>query len=493
VAAPKIVPAKCPTCGANLPVPPGAFQLTCRYCQNVIHIEHRKPPPEVRPFGSPGAMPSRTLYVDPDAAAKAGKGVGCIILMSVGLPILLSLGVGVGPWAVRSCKGAIRPFPVSCGLNEEITVSGNFESAGPIVTSVGHNCKLHIKNSKLKASNLVKTDISNMELSIENSTIETTEPMIHTGSNLKLKVIGSTLTSTASVFDSDTNMVIDLQGSTIESKSAIAVKTKHNLKLQMDNSKVRGKKAGIDADANVVLGMKKGSEVTSSDGLAIKTTSGFKLEAEGGKLDGGLVVSSGADIEATGLTISGKEKAIVATSSFKLDLTDGTITSSADTAIDGDSSMDLTLVNTKVQGATTAINCESSSKIKASKKTRIIALQGFGVVTSSNTELNLNDAAVEAGTKAFKGTTNDKVKLAQGSRLVGKKGGIEVEGNLELDATGATLEGGAGPAIIAGYNARIGFKQGILKGVPALQLDRKPSSLDLEGTRVDGEQKIPVR
>jgi hypothetical protein len=465
----------------------------CRYCQNVIHVEHRKPPPEVRPFGSPGAMPSRTLYVDPDAAVKAGRGVGCAILIGVAVPILIPLAIGVGPWAVRSCKGAIRPFPVACGMNEEITVSGNYESAGPIVTSVGHNCKLHIKNAKLKGSTLVKTDSYNMELTIEGSTIETTEPMVHTGSNLKVKVLGSTLTSATTVLDTDTNMVVDLQNSTIESKNGIAVKTKHNLKSQMENSKVRGKKAAFDADANFSLTMKKGSEITSSEGTAVKTTSSFKLEAEGGKIDGGLIVTSGANIEATGLSISGKEKAILATSSLKLDYTDGSITSLADMAIDGDSSMDLTLINTKLQGATTAINCESSSKIKASKKTRIIGLQGYGVTTTSNTELNLNDAAVEAGVKGFKGTVNTKIKLAQGARVAGKKGGIDAEGNLEVDATGATLEGGSGPALAAGYNARITFKQGALKGVPALQLERKPTSIDLEGTRVEGDQKIPAR
>jgi LSD1 subclass zinc finger protein len=212
VAVPKIFQAKCPTCGANLPVPPGAPQIMCRYCQNVIHVEHRKPPPEVRPFGSPGAMPSRTLYVDPEAAARASKHVGLLILVGVAIPILLPLLIGVLPWAIRSCKSKIRPFPVACGLNEELTVSGNYESTGPIVTSVGHNCKLHIKNAKLKGSTLVKADTFNMELSLENVTIETTEPMIHSGSNLKVKVIGSTLTSATTVFDSDSNMEIDVNG-----------------------------------------------------------------------------------------------------------------------------------------------------------------------------------------------------------------------------------------------------------------------------------------
>ncbi len=496
MAAPKIVAAKCPTCGANLPVPSGVLQVICRYCQNAIQVEHRKPPPEVVPFGAPGAMPSRTLYIDPaadKAAQRIASGVVYIIYGAMLLPIVVPIVIFVGPWALRSCKSAFRPFPVACDTNEEVEVSGNFETTGPLVTRVGHNCKLHIKNAKLKGSSLVKTDAFNMELTLDNVTIETTEPMIQAGSNLKVTLHGSTLTSAAPVFDNDTNMELDVESSTIESKGAAAIKSKYNLKVRMEDGKIRGKKAGIDADANTELTMKKGSEVTSSEGPAVKTTSNFKLQADGGKLDGGLVLDSSCELVATGLTLTAKEKAIAATSSLKLDWTDGSITSAADVAIDADSSTNLTLTNTKVQGATTAINCEGSSKIKASKKTRIVGLTGNGVTTTSNSELVLNDAALEAGAKAFKGSDNTKIKLGQGARIAGKKAGIETEGNTELEATGATLEGGAGPAIQAGYNAQLDFKQSLVKGTPAIQLDRKPLRVTVDETRIEGERKIAGR
>ena len=465
----------------------------CRYCQNVIHVEHRKPPPEVRPFGSPGAMPSRTLYVDPMATAAAGKHVGLLILLGVLIPILLPLIIGVGPLAVRSCKGTLKPYPITCGLNGRVTVSGDFEGTDPIVTSTEHNCKVHIKNAKLKGSKLVDTNAFNLELTLENVTIETTEPMIRAGSNLVVKVTASTLTAPGAEFDSESNMQIDLEGSSVESKNAAAIKSKHNLKVRMDNGKVRGKKAGFDTDSSFSLTMKNGSEVTASDGPAIKTASSFNLEADGGKIDGGLVMSSNGKIEATGLTITSRERAIAATSSLTLDYTEGSITSATDAAIDGTSSLDLTLTNTKVQGATTAIVSESNTKIRASKKTQIIALQDNGITTTSNSELNLAEATVEAGGKAFKGTVNDKLKLGQGARLAGKKGGIEVENNVEIEATGATIDGGNGPALSAKYNGRITFKQGTIKGTPALLFERKPTSLEIEGTRIEGDQKIPAR
>ncbi len=499
MAVPKVVPAKRPTCGASLPVPPGVPQITCRYCQNVIHIEHKKAPPDVRPLGTPGAMPSRTLYVDPDAAKKAGRNVGCIILVSVLIPILIPIVIGVGPWAVKSCKGAIKPFPVAYENNEELEVSGNFEGTGPIVTSVGVNCKLHIKNAKLKGSTLIKTDASNLTLTLDNVTVETAEPMIKTGSNLKVKVHGSTLTSAGTVFDSDTNMDLqELDSSTIESKGGVAIKSKHNLKVHAINAKIRGKRAAIDTDSSLEVTMKKASEITASEGPAIKASSGLKLEAEGGKIDGAggaIVTESGTSITATGLALSSKETTIRTTSGLKIDYTDGSITSQAESAIDADSGMDLTLINVKVNGVTTGITSESGFKLKASKKTRIVAVAttGTGIVTTSGGEISLNDAAVEAGGKAFKGSVNNKIKLAQGARMAGKKGGIETQGNFELDGTGATVDGGGGPGISAGYSARISLKQGALKGTPALQFDRKPMSVELDGTKVDGEQKIPAR
>lgn len=498
MAPPTPVPSQCPTCGASLPVPPGAQQVTCRYCQAVINVERKKPPPEHLPFGTPGALPSRTLYLDPaagEAATKAAKGLGCIIAGSVLLPIVIVVGVGVGPWAFRSCKSAIKPFPVACDTNEEITVSGNYEGPGPLVTSVGSNCKLHIKDSKLKGSTLmVASSAYNVELTLENVTLETTETAVHSGTSLKVNLTNSTVTSGAGpAFDVDMNFDMTASGSTIESKQAAAVKTKSNLKARLENTKLRGKKAAFDTDANFTLSMKKGSELAAADGPAVKTTSSFKLDAEGGKIDGGLVLTSSGDIQATGLTVTAKEPAIAASSSSKLDLTDSAITSSADTGIVVESSSTVILANTKVEGATNGINADGSTKIRATKKTRIVGLQGTGIVSTSNVELNVADAAVEGRLKAFKGDVNEKLRLGQGASLMGKKGGIEVEGNLDLDATGAVLDGGAGPGILGTYGAKISFKQGALKGTPALQLQNRPRTLELDGTRVDGEQKFQTR
>lgn len=505
MSSPKTYAAKCPTCGANLPVPQGLHYVTCRYCQNVITIEHRKAPLEAHSLGPHGAIPSRTLYIDPDALRRANRNVGLVIAFFVLVPMLIPIFIGAGPWAVRSCKSRVKPFPAACASNEELELSGDFESNGPILTAVGVNCKVHIKDSKLRGSTFIKTDSSNLELTLENVTIETTDTTIHAGSNLKARLRGSTLASVnGAVFDSETNMeILELEKSTLESKSGTAIKAKYNFKLRnMDNSIIRAKKTAIDTDANAEVTMKGASEIKSVEGVAIKTTSSFKLEAEGGKIDGpeGAIVStSGTTVTARSLSISSiKANAIAATSSLKLDYTDGSITSNAEAAIEGDSSMDLLLANVKVQGVDAGIHAKSSSlKVKATKKTRIVATTGDGIATESNADIALNDATIEGGDKGLKTTVNTKVKLQAGARIAGKRGGIEVTSNCEIDGSGAVIDGGSGPGIDgAGSNTRVAFRQGTLRGVPAIRFSRRPNNanaIDLTGTKVDGEQRIPAR
>ena len=84
---------------------------------------------------------------------------------------------------------------------------------------------------------------------------------------------------------------------------------------------------------------------------------------------------------------------------------------------------------------------------------------------------------------------NAKIRLARGAKITGKKGAISGEANFEIDATGATVDGGAGPGLSAFLGARVVFREGTLKGIPAFVFDRPPLVLDLAGTRIEGEQQ----
>jgi len=488
----KVVPAKCPTCGANLPVPPGANQVTCRYCQNVIHIEHKKPPPNVQPFGMPGYVPSTTLYIDPAAAARAGKVATSVILVTTILPILIPILIFAVPKITKVLKSSIRPFPASCSINEEIVLSGNYEGTGPLIADANHNCKIRIKNAKLKGTTLLKTSASNISLTLENVTIETTDAMVKAGSNLKVKLHKSTLTSAGPVFESDSSLELEeVEGSTIESKEGIAIRGRHNLKINVGESKIRGKKAAIDSDSSLTLSMKRNTEITASDGPAIKTSSNFKLDANGGKIEGAdeaIVASSSLKLNATGLTIAAKRTALKVESGAQIDFSDGSISSASEAAIESTSGTKIDLSNAKVTGADVAIKTGSGLKLTAEKKTQIVSTSGVGIAGSG--ELTLDDSTVESAAFAMQLGVNSKVKLHRGARLAGKNGGIEAQTNFQIDGTGATIDGGSGPGLATNINARISFKQGTLKGNPAIQASRKPLDLTLEGTSVVGGQRI---
>jgi hypothetical protein len=178
---------------------------------------------------------------------------------------------------------------------------------------------------------------------------------------------------------------------------------------------------------------------------------------------------------------------------MRLELTDGAINSQTETAIEASSGLDLVLANTKVTGAAGGVTCDSRMKLKATKKTAIVSTKGNALTATSSADVNLNDALLKGAAKALKGTVSVKVKLAQGARVAGARGGIDVDGNLSLDATRATLEGGSGAALTAGYGGQVTFRQGTIKGTPAVLFKGKAGAYDVEGTKIEGEVTLPAR
>jgi hypothetical protein len=299
----KLHAARCPSCGANIQVPPHAHSIQCRYCANVITVQHQKPPPMAQ---MPG-IPTTTLYIDPEEIARAGSRVGCIIMGAIGAIVLLPVLIGVIAWGGGQMKSKVRPFPAECAHSETIELSGDWTGTGPVIAKADHGCKIHISHAKLKAPTLVKTNTSNVEITLEDVTLETTDSAIQGNANLKIHLINATITSAG-----DT-----------------AIKVGHNLQLDATASKISGKKAALDMEANAKLTFKNATELTS-EGTAIKTKSGLSIDAEGGKIDGGdgaIVATSGAKIGAKNVIFSSKGETLRFTSGATLDLTDGAITS----------------------------------------------------------------------------------------------------------------------------------------------------------------------
>ena len=182
--------------------------------------------------------------------------------------------------------------------------------------------------------------------------------------------------------------------------------------------------------------------------------------------------------------------ALAADTAARLRFTRGAITSKQAAAIAVAGGAEVTLDGVDVKGAEAALSGGNGLILKASKKTRFVALSGDGIEVTSNADITLNDAAIEASGKALHGTVNDKLKATAGARMIGKRGGLETSSNFELAGTGATIDGGDGPGIMASVNAQITFRNGRLNGMPAIRLEQKATRLDLQGTQVMGAQTI---
>lgn len=456
----KLHAAKCPTCGADLRVDPNAPNVLCRFCQNLIVIEKRAPPPDVAALlGALGGVPSaqahasqvhissRTLYIDPKTIRTTRAVVwGFAALMAV--PVLLPIGALVIWPLLQTVKGSVRPFPATCGLNETLTLSGDFNGPGPAITSVGHNCKVTIKKSKIKAASLVDTSAVNFELTITDSTIDTTGPLLRVGTNTKLHVKGGSLKSDGQVVvTKGHNLEIRLEGATLESRGDTAIKSS-SVNLEAKNATVRGKKSALDIDGH-------------------------------------------AEIDAEGTTFEAQGPTLVFDAA-KIELTGGSVTSKTDRAIKGDNGVGLTVSGTKVQGATDAVSVTSNFRLEATDKASFLAGTGHGLaVAGSNGNLTLMDATVDAGRAAVEGDVNLTIELGPGARLSGKKGGVSSPGNFKLDANGATIDGGAGAGLEVRGGAEISMLNGALKGNPALSIPRRPAKLELGGTQITGASSVP--
>lgn len=441
--------AKCPTCGAGLNVDPGALRVVCRYCQNVITIEKRTPPPTAAPIGVPGGVPSTTLYLDPKAIQRASSTFTAVIVAATLIPALIPVFIFlVGP-AVRHVKSSVRPFPAACEGNEKLELSGDFDGPGPAITSVGVNCKITISKSKIKASSLVDESAANFELTITDSTIETTGPLVKAGTNTKLRVKGGALKSGGPVVvTSGYNLEVRLEDTALESSSDVAIQSP-SLLLESKNATVRGKKSALDVENNA------------------------KVHAEA------------TTFEATG-------PAFVFESNPKVDMTGGSVISKTGRAIEGEVNVELTMSGTKVRGATDAVRAKTNFRLKASDKASFVAGSGDAFALGVNANLSFDDATVDATRAAIAGDSNMVLKLASGARLTGKKGGVSAA-SLELESNGATIEGGAGAGIDVRGSSKIDLRQGAVTGNPALTFSRKPTTFELEGTRIVGAKVIPDR
>lgn len=198
-------------------------------------------------------------------------------------------------------------------------------------------------------------------------------------------------------------------------------------------------------------------------------------------------------VRATNTTIRSTNTVFMFGSSGKLALTSGTVASTAGSAVESQGpNLEVDLRGAHIEGHTAGIEAtESSLTVRARDGAVITARDGDGISAGNALRLEMSNAQVVASRRAVTATTNATVRLDQGAVLRGAHGGLQIQA-LTLRATGATIDGGDGPAIAVEHSATstLSLRGGVVQGTPAIDSPRRPGRVELDGTRLVGGQSF---
>ncbi len=378
----------------------------------------------------PGTAQPLTVYVKPPTAGP--------ILWIVALGAIVPLVIG-GVIAAAATSASVSGVPGVPGLGGKITD-----------VTFPATCGL------------------NQEMEIVDRTFEGSGTLITGEVNCKIKIKNSTLKGDVVVLAK--NLVeLTLENSTIEGKEA-AVKVEMNSKIfATQKSVIKGGEAGILAKLNTDVSLTD-SKVEGQTAISAETN--FELEGTSSEVVGkdyGLQASSNAKVKGKKLVVRGGRAAIESEHNLELELRGGSVEGGE--------------VGVKSKG--------SNAKIKLREDAKITGKEA-GIDASNNLALEMEQAVVEGGEVGISAAVNPKLRLGPKSRVHGRDVALKMGINFELDMRGATVESPS-VAICAPFNVEISARDSTIKGAEALRLERKPRTLELEGTRVEGQQNFKGR
>ena len=389
---PKLRTHACPTCGAPLPLTPGAVDVRCQYCGNVIHVEWRRPPAR--------QMMPQTVYVPQRSYAWV---IWVIVLTSV-VPVLIPLLVFLVPLVFRAATevGVVKTsFPVTCGLNDELTlVAQTYEGTGTLITGEV-NCKLRIKDCKLKGDVVILAK-NLVDIALENSELTGKTAAVRIEMNSKLSATGKTsIKGEEAGIIAGMNAQVSLEDSSVEGGEA-GIVAQHNCKLTAARSRIIGGEKGLVSGSNLSVDARE-LTVQGRD-EAIETESNPTLKLRGG-------------------TLEGQRFAVrVASSNAKLDLSHGARVTAKETAIQTGAVLKLDGEDYVIDGGEVGVDVPSNATITLGPKAKIHGGQ-FGVRTGSNLELYLRSASIESESVALCASSNAQVR-ARDSSIQGGAGAL---------------------------------------------------------------------
>jgi hypothetical protein len=219
----------------------------------------------------------------------------------------------------------------------------------------------------------------NEELEIEDKTFSGSGTLITTQINCKLTIKNSKLTGD------------------------VAIESKGNTEVTIENSTIEGKDVGLKLDNNTKVSLTKGSVLKSPQLAAIGSTN-VELKLDASSIEAG---SEGVELGVNGkVWLSRKSKAtadgaaIKGESNLEVTVDDSSI-DSKDVAIVGNSNTKLKLTRgAKVQGARTAIRGGHNMKLTLDNAT--VVSEGTAICSGYNTEVNAARSIIQGGVEAFR-------------------------------------------------------------------------------------------
>jgi hypothetical protein len=264
------------------------YVYTCRFCGSRIPIAPLVKPRDARADLARAALElrearQREAAVAVRAVKKTAKSVGCIVVLSTLVPLLIPVLLFLVPWGMRTYAANFGAFPVTVDPNGSLEISDRDATSTDTMITVGVNGKLTLRRCHLKGPQIVKGG-TNAQITVIDSTLEGSKGIVEGEINVTLTVQNSTLISGEEIVDAPLNAKVSIsKGSKVQSAS-VAFPLENNAEVTVDQSEVDGK-LGVFELRNGGHVKLVDSAVVKSDGTAIDLAHNGRLTVTSSRVE----------------------------------------------------------------------------------------------------------------------------------------------------------------------------------------------------------------
>lgn len=386
---------KCPNCGAPMVSPATETpEVTCQYCGHVVRFDFAKHPGRV---GARGISPLVPVLLVVGGLGAAGIAVSVLVASSV-----KSAGVALAEGAGVALDSSSEEFPISCGMNKQVSLVGRkFEGTGTLITG-DINCKIRIKDCTLKGDIVVAAK-NLVEVTVENSTLEGKQTAVRLEMNSKLEAKKqSHFKAEEAGIEGGINSQVSLEDSSVEG-GEVGIKAETNCKVRANKSRIAGKEYGIRASNNLDLESK---ELTlTGSRFALDAEVNLKADVRGGAFEGGeaAVHMSGPNAQlklSRAARFTARETALKTGSNLNLEMDDALI-DGGEIGVEADVNPKLTLgPKARIHGKQIAL--KAGLNLELHMRSATLESEAVALCAPFNVEVNARESLIKGGTDAFR-------------------------------------------------------------------------------------------